>query len=358
MTIFISENIKKLRQQKELTQETLADFLGVSFQSVSKWERGESYPDITLLPNIADFFGISCDELLGIDKVKNEAEIIEQLQKYDNFTDKDLKFDIIINLNKKFPTDFRILLRYMSWLIHFSEKNSDIVSKITAIYNNIQQNCTVDKIRISAKRHIVELYHTLVKNENSSITFEDCEKIIIEMPRMRDGQELFCFFYPKNHPERDTNIQNAIEEEITLLDTTISHYYFYDERFSLDFNIDILSMEINYLNFLYDDGNYGRMWRIVMYKYGHLGVRYFAKGEVEKALENLKKSAKLAIQFDEMDRVTIMHSKLFDGKEFDKHTLGSIYSAKNQMKYLMIEKYPLSDEFKESAEFKEIINML
>ena len=49
MNIYFSENIKQLRKERDLTQEALADFLGVSFQAVSKWERGESYPDIEIL---------------------------------------------------------------------------------------------------------------------------------------------------------------------------------------------------------------------------------------------------------------------------------------------------------------------
>ena len=45
MNIYFRENIRRMRKQRDLTQEALADFLGVSFQAVSKWERGESYPD-------------------------------------------------------------------------------------------------------------------------------------------------------------------------------------------------------------------------------------------------------------------------------------------------------------------------
>ena len=54
MTLYIGENLKKQRKLRELTQEQLADILGVSFQSVSKWERGEGYPDIELMPTIAE----------------------------------------------------------------------------------------------------------------------------------------------------------------------------------------------------------------------------------------------------------------------------------------------------------------
>ena len=53
--ITLAENLKKLRRQKGLTQEGIAVFLGISFQAVSKWERGEGYPDITMLPVIANY---------------------------------------------------------------------------------------------------------------------------------------------------------------------------------------------------------------------------------------------------------------------------------------------------------------
>lgn len=68
MELNFGENIKRLRKSRDLTQEALADELGVSAQSVSKWECGYGYPDITQLPAIANFFGVSIDELLDNDK--------------------------------------------------------------------------------------------------------------------------------------------------------------------------------------------------------------------------------------------------------------------------------------------------
>lgn len=62
------------------------------------------------------------------------------------------------------------------------------------------------------------------------------------------------------------------------------------------------------------------MWRTVIYIYGHLGVRCFKIGDFENALKNFRKCAELARQFDGLDRITVMHSVLFEGKEFDKHT--------------------------------------
>ena len=65
MNIKLAENLQLLRKQKGKTQEDLAEVFGVSSQSVSKWELGINYPDITMLPKLADYYNISIDELLG-----------------------------------------------------------------------------------------------------------------------------------------------------------------------------------------------------------------------------------------------------------------------------------------------------
>ena len=60
----IGSNIAALRKEKGITQEELANALGVSAQAVSKWENNSSCPDVSLLTDIADFFSVSVDELL------------------------------------------------------------------------------------------------------------------------------------------------------------------------------------------------------------------------------------------------------------------------------------------------------
>lgn len=70
--MYLPANLKKYRILKELTQEDVAEFLGITPQSVSKWERGESYPDITFLPALANIFETSVDLLLGMDTIRAE----------------------------------------------------------------------------------------------------------------------------------------------------------------------------------------------------------------------------------------------------------------------------------------------
>jgi len=69
--LFIAENLKTLRKRKDLTQEEVAEMLNVSPQSVSKWERGDTLPDITLLPALANLYKLTVDELIGMDKIND-----------------------------------------------------------------------------------------------------------------------------------------------------------------------------------------------------------------------------------------------------------------------------------------------
>ena len=67
---YLSENLKKYRIMKNLTQEDVAEYLGLTPQSISKWERGECYPDITFLPALANIFETSIDLLIGMDTIR------------------------------------------------------------------------------------------------------------------------------------------------------------------------------------------------------------------------------------------------------------------------------------------------
>lgn len=77
MNLLIGENIKRIRHERDLTQEEVAAHLGISFQSISKWERGDGYPDITMLPALANYFKISVDELLGMSAIEKNDKYNE-----------------------------------------------------------------------------------------------------------------------------------------------------------------------------------------------------------------------------------------------------------------------------------------
>ena len=89
----LNETISFYRKKQGLTQEQLANSLGVTNQSVSKWESGQCCPDISLIPRLADIFGISIDELFGKKASKNGAHVIP-------FADDDVYRVIVTNGNR------------------------------------------------------------------------------------------------------------------------------------------------------------------------------------------------------------------------------------------------------------------
>lgn len=83
--------IAELRKDRGIGQQDLAEVLGVSFQSVSKWETGTTMPDITLLPSIAEYFDVSVDELLGLKPLRQQEYIPRNTDKRDNWNGKSNK---------------------------------------------------------------------------------------------------------------------------------------------------------------------------------------------------------------------------------------------------------------------------
>ena len=161
MEISIKNTLKKLRHSKEVTQEQLAIHLGVTSQSVGKWERGEGFPDITMLPSIALYFGVTVDELLGIDKLRI-TEKIEQYKKksyelrhYGNAHD---NFELWKKAYREFPEEHRVQEEYMnalysvcssepveivdgvmqSWADNLKEKGAEILS----VGDHLLETCT------------------------------------------------------------------------------------------------------------------------------------------------------------------------------------------------------------------------
>ena len=103
MEIIFAERLRKYRRERDLTQEQLAEKIGISPQSVSKWERGDGYPDITMLPKIANFFGISIDTLLGNDEAAKEEDIEQFYEKLNGMYDWNERFEYNLEYARKYP---------------------------------------------------------------------------------------------------------------------------------------------------------------------------------------------------------------------------------------------------------------
>ena len=374
MNIYFSENIKRFRKERDLTQEALADYLGVSFQTISKWERGESYPDIAFLPVIAEFFSVSTDTLLGVDKAKNEEEIKAILEKYDNgkYKGTDGAFGFMTQAYKKFPNDYRIAVRYMLLLINdidFKSEPDKHKKEILGIFNRIQNCCINDRIRMRAKFNIIHYYTLLVEHGiDSNITMDDIKEIIDTMPRIDDTKEMLLSYIPFTKEELQSGLRKLIEELLLIMDHSINRYTLYKFRVGDEFSDDDLlnaiegiEMMNNIYDMFYPDGNYGINWRYVIYNYGNLGDFYHRTGNDKMAYEKLKKCAELSKSFDNMPNITERHGLFFEGQTLNKQEEVNVKLDTNvcmQMTDHMYNIFKLSDEFKATPEFKEIIDIM
>ena len=106
MNLNFSENFKQLRKEKGVTQEKIAEILGVTGQTVSRWELSICYPDLELLPSIANYFGVTVDSLLSNDnnsKQKDREIFYEKIKTLDflffnEYNDKKMR---VVNKNGK-----------------------------------------------------------------------------------------------------------------------------------------------------------------------------------------------------------------------------------------------------------------
>ncbi len=361
MTVYFGENLKKLRKSKDLTQEAFADFLGMSFQAISKWERGESYPDITMLPTIASFFGVTVDSLLGTNEIENEKKRSEYIEEYLCLCNEG-KFDDAVKLIKKaaqeFPGNYDILSKYLSALTnnHSHEDGDYLISvkpEMQRIYDIICNYCTDDSIRIWSKRNMCLYLRDLSLVENSGVDISEAEAILAEMPIMRNTRDyVSMYMYPFDDEKRSLACANGISEMLRLFGEIMNRKY----KNFLDANDDVSQAYINLVEAVMPDGDYGKSYYLMVIYHQRLGVKKYLAGDIKGALQYFEKALALAKKYDEMPEISIHTSDAVRGIEFDKTKAyrfweGSFYE---DVKEGLINRPQLSDEFKNSKEFKAL----
>lgn len=122
----IGTKIKNLRLERNITQEALAEHLGVTAQAVSKWERGVAAPDISLLPELSVFFGVRIDDLFELSN-KERMERIERMLEHDGGI-----------LSKE---DFEYAERFLKDLIADEPNNAEAIRMLVDLYLGRAADC-------------------------------------------------------------------------------------------------------------------------------------------------------------------------------------------------------------------------
>lgn len=270
----IGEVIYRLRKEKAITQEQLANFIGVSTAAVSKWESGTSYPDITLLPVIAIFFNVTIDTLLNFKIELSDEEVMALFSECEKLfssgelgkaIDKSKKYII------KYPSSYYLKLRIgclftmYSWKSIVEEKSMKMIKYSIELYEDIAKNCTKIELVEQSLFQLGALY-PLVGEEDKAI--EALNKI--NKSELDPNVLLASIYMEKNELKKaremmQSKLYKSIND-ITFACLGLANSYMKDKKdlymvekyYSLSINIkkvfstdeeSILGLSMEYLNF-------------------------------------------------------------------------------------------------------------
>lgn len=182
MAIRIGEKIRTLRKERNISQETLAQALNLSFQAVSKWETGATLPDVALIPAIASFFGVSTDELFDFNRMEQEKKV-EAIcaAAYECRGSEPEKAEAILREGlRQFPGN-DILLNNLLYTMRSPERCGETAELCRALIGSTRQ----EDVRLDALRILAETYKEMGETALVAPTLEQIPEIYFSRPELR-----------------------------------------------------------------------------------------------------------------------------------------------------------------------------
>jgi len=179
MTIKIGGKIKSLRARLGVTQERLAETLGITAQAVSRWESEACYPDIELLPAIADFFGVGVEELLCVEQGKRDAKIKAYIKQAHDLQWQGIfnePVDILRRALREFPSSFLLqaeLACAIGCIDNGVKISRELCDEAIALCERILADCTDDGLRLRAKSILGCIYEMQLENREKAREIAD-----------------------------------------------------------------------------------------------------------------------------------------------------------------------------------------
>ena len=186
----IGERIKALRKEQGLTQEQLAKKIGISYQAVSKWENGVALPDVSLVPTIAGFFGVSLDALFDYDAEKIAEKALEIAKQTWPLRESDPEKgkSIIADGLKQYPEN-DLLLENLLYLINYTESPDETIDVALRTMSATNDN----SIRYDALRFLAYAYKAKGDLENAKAALAQIPELyftrLSEMAYVLSGEE-------------------------------------------------------------------------------------------------------------------------------------------------------------------------
>lgn len=313
MQIRLGEKIRELRKRDGRTQEMLADALGVTGQAVSRWEANGGYPDMEIIPAIANYFNVTIDELFGHSLDEKQRRYDELYEEYDRMAHRWEKPDILIPYLRgalaEFPGDEKLLMALakqlyykfdtpVEWMTdsetdwghpHYAkmrehegwEESEKIMLQLldSTHDHSIRENCHQLLFYIYTYIGEIEKAKAIAENLNTLVC---CKEEMLEFLYGEDGER---------------QIQSNLIHYATWLYHKIK-FAGRQERIPPEKQIALREAYIPFLEILFD-GTFG--FHVTEMRWLHLDLAelYAKQDNPDKALYHLRKVCEYSLKFDE-----------------------------------------------------------
>ena len=303
MNITLGENIKRLRRDRQLTQEQLAEALEVSFQAVSKWENKVTYPDIEVLPVIAGYFDVTVDELLGVDVERKEEEVKKILDQSKELRHNGKIYDDMCFLRdkvKEYPNNSTLLyeLSLSVFIYYFGAENRQFGEEqrrkageevVELCKKAVRYNSKDEAFALRCKRQMAVTYRYMGEKEKA-------REIVETFPDMGMSWDLNI---APTLPGDEALIrhQKNVAELVFLLETELLHIYHiggYTPEQQIELNSMAEKVMLDVLGenpCFYNKTLYGICIRIVL--------QYEKLKQYDKAMDTLERALQYAVNYEE-----------------------------------------------------------
>lgn len=319
MQLSLGQKIRELRRRDGRTQETLAEALGVTSQAISRWEANGGYPDMEMIPVIANYFHISIDELFGYNSDREEKikSILDEADKilenqgvsyYQGSITEDVEecINILRIAADEFPNEPRILLRLAntlySWGFNKYGLKTDYESKTgiirydteyhsqnpywqesIATFEKLLKSNPSPKDREAAICLMASLYCQMGKYKEAKELAEAQSSIIISkevlLPATAEGEEMMRY-------QAERIMALLTELNVSISNALSSNTKLYTSEYRQKINLAL----INLFETIFEDGRCGAYHQTIGNRYMHLtNYESHIGGDHEKALEYFDK---------------------------------------------------------------------
>lgn len=300
----IGEKIKELRREHGMTQDKLAAYLKISSQSISKWENNNAMPDISLVVPIANFFGVTIDELFDRDAESEAAEVEAYFEKSERlvnggYLEEDL--ELWEEAAARYPGNFQCLhslahalWRSLPYTTEPADNDAESARRVLDICERILEDCTDNDIRNGAIQLLAYTYgregypcadeERAVKYANMAGTLYACREELLEN----------AYFTEENrHKAKEQRHRNTISY-IDLAAINI----FNDQYGSPEERIFACETALRLWDTVFYDGNYLDHHADAAYVHILLAEQYAQLGDRERTLEHLRHALRHAEEYD------------------------------------------------------------